>query len=163
MYLPARWRIHLLNIHCIPKTCGTSDDKMVQLVGGWKSCKASDDTWGDKTVIFDIFDEETPKNTHSTKKRQDILPIYTHRQKPDGITIRKAPKLKPLAYLIFVHSINSSASVKKLTEGNFVFTINAKRTPDSVLLYTVCYFTHNMSFYTQCVILLTVCNFTHIV
>ena len=41
--------------------------------------------------------------------------------------------------------------------------LNTKRTPDSVLLYAVCYFTHNMSFYTQCVILLTVCNFTHIV
>ena len=59
-------------------------------------------------------------------------------------------------YLIFVHSINSSASVKKLTEGNFFFTINTQRTPDCVLLYTLCYFTHNVSFYTQCVILLTV-------
>ena len=80
---------------------------------------------------------------------------------PEHPTPKGNVKEKP--YLIFVHSINSSASVKKLTEGNFFLTINTKRTPDSVLLYTVCYFTHNMSFYTQCVILLTVCNFTHIV
>ena len=51
-------------------------------------------------------------------------------------------------YLIFVHSINSGASVKKLLRGIF-FTNNAKRTPDSVPLCTVCYFTHNVSFYTQ--------------
>ena len=41
------------------------------------------------------------------------------------------------SYLIFVTSINSGASVKKLTEGNFFPTIKAKRTPDS-------YFTHNV-------------------
>ena len=52
-------------------------------------------------------------------------------------------KSKCFPYLIFVHSINSGASVKKLTEGNF-FTINAKKTPDSVLLYTVCTFTHSV-------------------
>ena len=89
-----------------------------------------------------------------------------------------------LPYLIFVNSINSGASVKKLTERNF-FTINSKRTPDStflhsvlfhkecVILHTVCHFTHSVQFDSQCVnlhtvcnfpqsvILLTVCNFTH--
>ena len=45
------------------------------------------------------------------------------------------------AYLIFVASISSGASVKKLLRGIF-WTINAKRTPDSVPLYTVCNFTH---------------------
>ena len=69
--------------------------------------------------------------------------------------------LSQFAYLIFVTSISSSASVKKLTEAIFsLSTINAKRTLDSVPLYTVCYFTHTVSFYTQCVILLKVCNFT---
>ena len=55
------------------------------------------------------------------------------------------------AYLIFVASINSGASVKFIDWGEF-FTVNAKRTPDSVHLYTVCYFTHNVSFYSLCVI-----------
>ena len=59
------------------------------------------------------------------------------------------------AYLIFVASINSGASVKFIDWGEF-FTVNAKRTLDSKHLYTVCYFAH-------CVILLTVCNLTHIV
>ena len=59
----------------------------------------------------------------------------------------------PAPYLIFVTSIYSGASVKKLTESNF-FTMNAKRTPESWQEYPVwCY--------TQCVILHTVCNFTH--
>ena len=46
-------------------------------------------------------------------------------------------RLRFRPYLIFVTSINSGASVKKLTEGNFFSTIKAKRTPDS-------YFTHNV-------------------
>ena len=58
------------------------------------------------------------------------------------------------AYLIFVHSINSGASVKKLTEGNFFLTINAKRTSDKLPLYTVLV-------HIQCVILHTVWNLTH--
>ena len=65
------------------------------------------------------------------------------------------------SYLIFVHSINSGASVNFFDWGECYLTINAKRTPDSVPLYTVCYFTHNVSFYTECMILLTLCNFTH--
>ena len=59
-----------------------------------------------------------------------------------------------LPYLIFVHSINSGASVKKLTEGNFFHNQPEK---DSGQL---CTFVHSVLFHTQCVILHTVYNFT---
>ena len=62
-------------------------------------------------------------------------------------------------YLIFVHSINSGASVKKLTEGNFFSQLMRKGLLTRYLC-TQCYFTYNASFYTQCGIWLTVCNFT---
>ena len=76
---------------------------------------------------------------------REVIKFYTIRGKfssvhPDlaaeGIT-----RIEVGAYLIFVASISSGASVKKITERNFL-TINAKRTPESVTLYTVCNFTH---------------------
>ena len=51
------------------------------------------------------------------------------------------------AYLIFVHSVNSSASVKKLTEGIFSLAINAKKNSWQ------CTFAHSVLFHTQYVIL----------
>ena len=62
------------------------------------------------------------------------------------------------AYLIFVNSTNSGASVKKLTER--IFSQLTRKGLLAVPFYTVCYFTKNVSFYTQCVSSLTVCKFT---
>ena len=53
------------------------------------------------------------------------------------------------SYLIFVHSINSGASVKKLTEGNLVSQLMRKGLLARYIC-TQCYFTYNASFYTQC-------------
>ena len=64
------------------------------------------------------------------------------------------------AYLIFVHSINSGASVKKLTEGNFPPQLTRKGLLTAIS-HTMCNFTHSVQFYTQCVILHTMCHFTN--
>ena len=58
-------------------------------------------------------------------------------------------------YLIFVHSINSGASVKKIDWGEFFHNQHEK---DS---WQLCTFVHSVLIHTQCVILHTVCNFTH--
>ena len=60
------------------------------------------------------------------------------------------------AYLIFVASINSGASVKFIDWGEF---FHSQRKKD----FWQCTFVHSVLFHTQCVILLTVCNLTPIV
>ena len=57
--------------------------------------------------------------------------------------VKRVNTLGPLCpYLIFVASISSGARVKKKLLRGIFSTINAKRTPESVTLYTVCNFTH---------------------
>ena len=64
------------------------------------------------------------------------------------------------AYLIFVASISSGASVKSFDWGEFFH--NERERDSCVMLYSaVCFFTHSVWFYTECVILHTVSNFTH--
>ena len=60
-----------------------------------------------------------------------------------------------LPYLIFVHSINSGASVKEFDWGEF---FHNQREKD---FWQLCTVVHSVLFHTQCVILHTVCNFTH--
>ena len=74
-----------------------------------------------------------------------LVPVRTMKK----ITVANDhPVASQTPYLIFVHSINSSASVKKLTEGNFFSQLTRKG------LLTV-------YFCTQCVISHTICHFTH--
>ena len=61
------------------------------------------------------------------------------------------------AYLILVPDVTSDVSVTYSKWGEF-FHIERERDP-CVILYTVCYFTHCVQFYTQWVNMQTVCNF----
>ena len=82
--------------------------------------------------------------------------LNTHiRSMRNNIKCEQTFKSWYLTYVIFVHSINSGASVKKLTEGNF---FHNQRKKDS---WQLCTFVHSVLSHTQCVILHTVCNFTH--
>ena len=66
---------------------------------------------------------------------------------------------KAWAYLIFVNSINSDASVNKLTEKIFSQLTRKGLRTQCVISQRMCNFAHSVSFHSQCVIWLTVCNF----
>ena len=63
------------------------------------------------------------------------------------------------SYLIFVASISSGASVKKVTKGNF--SQLTRKGLLTVYLCSLCVISPKMCHFTQCIILHSMCNFKH--